>query len=80
MAARVEDLQSIPLFAHLEPAALEQLAGAASEVDAPAGQPLTQPGAAGSGMFFVVEGTVEVEAQSRGVSSGRATSSASSRC
>jgi len=63
MAARVEDLQSIPLFAHLEPAALEQLAGAASEVDAPAGQPLTQPGAAGSGMFFVVQGAVEVEAR-----------------
>ena len=63
MAARVEDLQSIPLFAHLEPGALDELAGAASQVDAPAGQPLTQPGAAGSGMFFVVEGAVEVEAR-----------------
>ena len=63
MAASAEDLRTITLFSHLEPEALEQLAAAANEVDAPAGQPLTQPGAAGSGMFFVVEGTVEVEAR-----------------
>jgi CRP-like cAMP-binding protein len=63
MSARVEDLRSIPLFAHLEQEALEQLAAAANEVDAPAGQPLTHPGAAGTGMFFIVEGTVEVEAR-----------------
>jgi len=61
--ARVKDLQTIPLFTHLEPGALAQLAEAAKEVDVPAGQLLTQPGAAGSGMFFVVEGTVEVEAR-----------------
>ena len=63
MAVRVEDLRTIPLFAELQPDALEQLAEAATEVDAPAGRPMTQPGAAGSGMFFVVEGTVEVEAR-----------------
>jgi CRP-like cAMP-binding protein len=63
MPARVEDLRTIPLFAHLEPAALEQLAAAAKEVDVPAGQLLTQPGATGSGMFFVAEGSVEVEAR-----------------
>ena len=63
MGVRVEDLQSIPLFSNLEPEALAQLAEATNEVDAPAGQLLTQPGAAGSGMFFVVEGTVEVEAR-----------------
>ena len=63
MAARAEDLRAIPLFSELEPDALEQMAKAAKEVEAPAGQPLTQPGAAGSGMFFVVEGTVEVEAR-----------------
>ena|SRR5438128_1972182 len=63
MRARIEDLRAITLFADLEPAALEQLAEAAKEVDAPAGQLLAQPGAAGSGMFFVVEGTVEVEAR-----------------
>jgi CRP-like cAMP-binding protein len=63
MAAPVDDLQAIPLFAHLEPEALEQLGEAAAAVEAPAGQPLTQPGAHGSGMFFVVDGTVEVEAR-----------------
>ena len=63
MPASVDDLRAIPLFAGLEPAALEQLAQAADEVAAPAGQALTQPGAAGTGMYFVVEGTVEVEAR-----------------
>ena len=63
MPAPVEDLQAIPLFAGLEPEALEQLAQAADEVAVPAGQALTQPGAAGTGMFFVVEGRVEVEAR-----------------
>jgi CRP-like cAMP-binding protein len=63
MATRAEDLRTIPLFAHLEPEALEQLAEAAKELDVPAGQPLTQPGAPGSGMFFLCDGTVEVEAR-----------------
>ena len=63
MAARVEDLQTIPLFSHLEPEALQQLAEVASEVEVPAGQPLTQPGAPGTGMFFVCDGSVEVEAR-----------------
>ncbi|SRR5581483_6333651 len=57
------DLRTIPLFAELEPEALARLAEAATEVDVPAGQPLTQPGAPGSGMFFVCDGTVEVEAR-----------------
>jgi CRP-like cAMP-binding protein len=63
MGARAEDLRTIPLFAHLEPDALEQLAAAANEVEVPAGRPLTQPGDPGSGMFFVVEGTVVVDAR-----------------
>jgi CRP-like cAMP-binding protein len=63
MGAPVEDLQAIPLFADLGPEALQQLSEAAAAVEAPAGQPLTQPGAHGSGMFFVVDGTVEVEAR-----------------
>jgi voltage-gated potassium channel len=63
MAARAEDLRTIPLFAELEPDALEQLAEAANEIDVPAGRPLTQPGDPGTGMFFVVEGTIEVEAR-----------------
>jgi CRP-like cAMP-binding protein len=63
MAARVEDLRAIPLFARLDADALGQIAEATNEVDVPAGQPLIQPGAAGSGMFFVIDGTVEVEAR-----------------
>jgi CRP-like cAMP-binding protein len=63
MPTRVEDLQAIPLFAQLEPEALEQLAETAKEVEVPAGQPLTQPGSPGSGMFFICSGTVEVEAR-----------------
>jgi voltage-gated potassium channel len=61
--ARADDLRTIPLFAELEREALEQLAAAATDVDVPAGAPLTQPGAPGSGMFFVCDGTVEVEAR-----------------
>lgn len=61
--ARADDLRTIPLFAELEPEALERLAGAATEVEVTAGRPLTQPGAPGTGMFFVCDGTVEVEAR-----------------
>jgi CRP-like cAMP-binding protein len=61
--AGADDLRTIPLFADLEPEALEQLAAAATEVEVAAGRPLTQPGAPGTGMFFVCDGTVEVEAR-----------------
>jgi CRP-like cAMP-binding protein len=61
--AGAEDLRSIPLFAHLEPEALERIAAVAKDVDVPAGQPLTQPGAPGTGMFFISDGTVEVESR-----------------
>jgi CRP-like cAMP-binding protein len=61
--AGADDLRTIPLFADLEPEALERLAAAATEVDVRAGRPLTQPGAPGTGMFFVCNGTVEVEAR-----------------
>lgn len=63
MAAGVEDFRKIPLFARLEPDALERLAAVATKFEAPADQLLVQPGAAGSGMFFVLEGLVEVEAR-----------------
>jgi CRP-like cAMP-binding protein len=63
MGVSADDLRRIPLFSELGADSLEQLAAAASECDAPAGQPLTQPGTAGTGMFFVVDGTVEVEAR-----------------
>jgi CRP-like cAMP-binding protein len=63
MPTHTDKLRAIPLFADLDAEALERLAEAAQEIDAPAGRPLTQPGAPGSGMFFVCDGTVEVEAR-----------------
>jgi CRP-like cAMP-binding protein len=63
MAASVDDLRSIPLFAHLEPDALERLAEVAADVEAQPDQVLVEPLQAGTGMYFVVEGTVEVEAR-----------------
>src|SRR3954466_246141 len=63
MAATPDDLRTIPLFSRLEPEALEKLAHAAREGEAPEGQALAQPRAAGTGMFFVIEGTVEVDAR-----------------
>ena len=63
MGVTGEDLRAIPLFSQLEPGALERLAAVATEVEAQPDQVLAQPGAAGSGMFFVLDGTVEVEAR-----------------
>ena len=62
MSRRADDLRKMPLLAGLDLLALEKLAAGTSQLEAPAGQPLTHPGAPGTGMFFVVEGTVEVEA------------------
>ena len=61
MAAPVEALRRVSLFVGLDDDALEAIAGAANEVAAPPGRPLIQPGMAGSGMFFIVEGTAVVE-------------------
>jgi CRP-like cAMP-binding protein len=61
MDARVEALRRVPLFAELDDDDLSRLATAVNEVEAPAGQLLVQPGAAGSGMFFIAEGTAVVE-------------------
>jgi CPA1 family monovalent cation:H+ antiporter len=58
--SHVDALRRVPLLSGLEQSELEGIAGAASEVEFPAGQVLTQPGATGSGMFFIVEGTAVV--------------------
>ncbi|MGZ4380648.1 MAG: cyclic nucleotide-binding domain-containing protein [Gaiellaceae bacterium] len=63
MSPRAEDLRAIPLLSGLDVVELEKLAAGTSELEAPAGQALIHPGAAGTGMFFVVEGTVEVDAR-----------------
>jgi len=58
----VERLRSVPLFAGLESDALQRIAAIATPFDAPPGQVLVQPGAPGSGLFVIEEGTLEVTA------------------
>ena len=53
MDGQVEALRRVPLFAELEDDALARIAEAANEVEIPAKQVLVQPGAAGTGMFFI---------------------------
>ena len=61
MDGRVETLRRVPLFAELGDDDLQCVADAVNEVEVPAGQLLVQPGTAGSGMFFIAEGTAVVE-------------------
>src|SRR5689334_10433377 len=63
MPASADDLRSIPLFAELQPDALERLAAVATEVGAQPNQVLVEPLQAGTGMYFVLDGTIEVEAR-----------------
>jgi CRP/FNR family transcriptional regulator, cyclic AMP receptor protein len=57
-----ERLRAVPLFANLADEALERLAAATSEFDAPAGQMLIERGGPGSGMFVLEHGRAAVEA------------------
>jgi CRP-like cAMP-binding protein len=59
--ARIEALRRVPLFADLGDTELECIAEAATEVEIPSDQVLVQPGTAGTGMFFIAEGTAVVE-------------------
>ena len=61
MDSRLEALRRVPLFAELGDEELTHLAGAVNEVEVPSGQLLVQPGTAGTGMFFIAEGTAVVE-------------------
>jgi CRP-like cAMP-binding protein len=58
---RIEALRRVPLFADLGEDDLQCVADAVNEVEVPAGQLLVQPGAPGTGMFFIAEGTAVVE-------------------
>ena len=58
----VERLRAIPLFADLGEDSLARLAGAATEVNAPAGRTLIERGRPGSGLFVLEKGYVTVEA------------------
>ena len=70
MNGHVDALRRVPLFSALGDDELARIAGAASEVEFPAGQVLVQPGAAGSGMFFLVQGTAVVETKREHVELG----------
>jgi CRP-like cAMP-binding protein len=58
---RVEALRRVPLFSELGDEELQRVAEAVNEVQVPAEQLLVQPGTAGTGMFFIAEGTAVVE-------------------
>ena len=61
MDTRIEALRRVPIFAELGDDDLQCVADAVNEVEVPAGQLLVQPGTAGSGMFFIADGTAVVE-------------------
>ena len=61
MGTRIEALRRVPIFAELGDDDLQCVADAVNEVEVPAGQLLVQPGAPGSGMFFIADGTAVVE-------------------
>jgi len=61
METRIEALRRVPLFSALGDDELAHVAEVVNEVEVPAGQLLVQPGTAGSGMFFIAEGTAVVE-------------------
>jgi voltage-gated potassium channel len=67
---RVEILRQFPLFEELGDDELGRVAQAMQEVEAPEGQVLVQPGTKGTGMFFVAEGTAEVETKGSPVDLG----------
>jgi CRP-like cAMP-binding protein len=58
---RVEALRRVPLFANLGDEELAAIGAAVNEVEIPADQLLVQPGTAGTGMFFIADGTAVVE-------------------
>lgn len=57
----MEALRRVPLFSGLGDEQLRCVAEAVNEVEVPAQQLLVQPGTAGTGMFFIAEGTAVVE-------------------
>lgn len=64
-------LASVPLFAHLGRAGLEEVAMLADEVDVDAGTVLTQEGRTGGEFFVIVDGSVSVERGGRVVATLR---------
>ena len=61
VSATAQKLRGIPLFADLDDATLDRIAGSATEFQADAGHVLIERGQEGAGMFVLEEGTVTVE-------------------
>jgi CRP/FNR family cyclic AMP-dependent transcriptional regulator len=61
MAAPVETLQDVPLFAELDQRELEQLARQLHERRFPEGADVTSEGAGGAGFFVIAEGNADVD-------------------
>jgi CRP-like cAMP-binding protein len=59
-AMDIEKLREIPLFTDLQDHTLQRIAELSTEFEEPAGWVLVEVGQAGSGMFVLEEGTVEV--------------------
>jgi CRP/FNR family cyclic AMP-dependent transcriptional regulator len=66
MAYTNDQLRGAPLFAELPDESLERVKEAVTEFDAAEGSVLVQPGAQGSGLYIVCEGTVAVETRGAG--------------
>jgi CRP-like cAMP-binding protein len=58
-----DELRELPLFQGVSDAGLERIAACAGEVTGAPGQVLALPGDPGSGMFVILEGTVNVDAR-----------------
>ena len=58
-----DELRELPLFQGVSEAGLERIAACAGEVNGAPGQVLALPGDPGSGMFVILEGTVNIDAR-----------------
>ena len=63
-------LRALPLFAELDDAGLERVAGIVTEVEFPEGALLIERGQPGSGLFVLVDGRVRIDLPDRSVESG----------
>ena len=66
----IDRLRAIPLFAELDDQALRHVADIAGVLEVPRGSMLIERGLTGSGMFVIIDGTVEVELRHRTIELG----------
>jgi CRP-like cAMP-binding protein len=59
--AEFDQLRNVPLFVEADEAQLVRIAEVATAFEVPAGRVLAERGQPGSGMFVLLEGTVEVD-------------------